>query len=247
MPGMGVIHFSGKPINEKQVEVTFRLLPGSGAADLGCYLAVWEGNQPGLLSEALCIRKVEADTASGIVVLNDFAIGRKNYIIGLGLYMDTADDIICACLEIPSDVLIHTPLNALLSQIMVFAENIGTDFLIARIQTPPVAAANDDYRWIALFPGKFKADMRRGVNVITSKYLSVRYPSKITLKDIPNGLSRFETYTLVYGVGSDKEGYPDYDKIIGTCTFIVWRSRIYVNSSFELPLSFASLANYAIK
>lgn len=72
--------------------------------------------------------------------------------------------------------------------------------------------------------------------IATAKADPNQYSGSILVKNIPKGLVRFETYTLVFGQGLDKFGNLDYTKLISSCTFIVWRSKIYIGTPASSPV-----------
>ncbi|QNK63714.1 hypothetical protein H7F33_04235 [Pedobacter sp. PAMC26386] len=228
----GVIQLIGKAVNEKQAAVSFHLLPGSNPEAMGCFLAIWEGNRSLSTSEALSIRRIKSNELFGEHLFDQLSIGRKNYTIGLGIDKGRETETIVATLSLAVSALLNHPLPTVCSNIRVNADNIGTDFLIAHFNSPCCNQIKANKKWIALFHGEFNPSLYNETNMIaTSKAAPYQYSGSIIMKNIPKGLARFETYTLIFGQGLDKFGNLDYNKLISSCTFIVWRSKIYIGTS----------------
>ncbi|RAJ35564.1 hypothetical protein [Pedobacter cryoconitis] len=233
----GVIQLIGKPVNEKQASISFNLLPGSDPVAMGCFLAIWEGTRALSTSEALQTRKIISGELFGEHLFGALSIGKKNYIIGLGIDKGKTTETIVATLSLSTSAILNQPLPAVCSNISVNADNIGTDFLIAHFSSPCCNQIKANKKWIALFQGEFNPGFYDGTNMIaTSKAAPYQYSGSIIMKNIPKGLGRFETYTLIFGQGLDKFGNLDYTKLISSCTFIVWRSKIYIGASATNPL-----------
>ncbi|MBB6270305.1 hypothetical protein HDF26_000732 [Pedobacter cryoconitis] len=234
----GVIQLIGKPINEEQAAVSFSLLPGSDPVAMGCFLAIWEGTAVLSTSEALQARKIGSGELFGEHTFDQLFIGKKNYIIGLGIDKGRETETIIATLSLTISAVFNQLLPAVYSNISVNADNIGTDFLIAHFTSPCCNQIKSNKKWIALFHGEFSPGIYNGINMIaTSKAAPYQYSGSIIMKNIPKGLGRFETYTLIFGQGLDKSGNLDYSKLISSCTFIVWRSKIYIGTSAASPFS----------
>lgn len=237
MRTQSVVQLSGKPVSEKQVAVSFNLLPGSDPGALGCFISIWEGTRILSASEALQTRKINSAEISGVHLFDHLSIGRKNYIIGLG--MDRARDCetIIATLSVDTSARINQSLPGAGSSLHVNSDNIGTDFLIAHLETPGGNQVKLCKKWVALFRGPFNPGGYDGTNMIaTAKADPDQHSGSIIVKNIPKGLVRFETYTLVFGQGLDKFGNLDYTKLICSCTFIVWRSKIYIGTPAASPV-----------
>ena len=232
----GVIQLIGKPVNEKQVAVSFNLLPGSDPGAMGCFLSIWEGSRTLPSSDALQTRKITGGELFGEHIFDQLSIGKKNYIIGLGIDKGRATETIVATLSLATSAVFNQPLPTVCSNITVNSDNIGTDFLIAHFASPCCNQIKANKKWIALFQGEFGPGIYDGTNMIaTSKAAPYQYSGSIIMKNIPKGLVRFETYTLIFGQGLDKFGNLDYTKLISSCTFIVWRSKIYIGTSATSP------------
>ncbi|WP_367868107.1 hypothetical protein [Pedobacter sp. WC2423] len=237
----GVIQLIGKPVNEKQAAVSFHLLPGSDPGAMGCFLSVWEGTRALSSAEALQTRKIISGELFGEHLFDELSIGKKNYIIGLGIAKGKESETIVATLSLSVSAILNQSLPAVCSNISVNSDHIGTDFLIAHIAGPCCNQIKANKKWIALFQGGFNPGLYNGTNMIaTSKAAPYQYSGSIIMKNIPKGLVRFETYTLIFGQGLDKFGNLDYTKLISSCTFIVWRSKIYIGASATSPLLAAS-------
>jgi hypothetical protein len=232
----GVIQLIGKPINEKQTAVSFNLLPGSDPGAMRCFLSIWEGTHTLSSSDALQTRKITSSELFGEHIFDQLSIGKKNYIIGLGIDMGMATETIVATLSLTRSAIFNLPLPAVCSNISVDSDHIGTDFLIAHFTSPYCNQIKANKKWIALFQGEFTPGIYNGTNMIaTSKAAPYQHAGSIMMKNIPKGLARFETYTLIFGQGLDKSGNLDYTKLISSCTFIVWRSKIYIGASATSP------------
>lgn len=78
--------------------------------------------------------------------------------------------------------------------------------------------------------------MYQGKDVITvTKTVTSKHSGVIMIKNIPDGLCRFGTYTLVFGMGLNEAGDPDYKMMISSYTFIVWKSSIYLGVAATAP------------
>ena len=228
MSSQNIIQISGKPLNDRQVSVSFTVLPGSDPFLLGCFISIWEGSQVLATGEALHTERVITRYQSGEVIFEGLDIGKKDYVIGFGLGLNTAMEAVCASLELPAGADPATNLVVRLSDIFVIPDGIGTDFLIAQLPIAFCRRTISATSWIALFEGGFKTSMYKGEQVIAiNKVNPHRNSGKIIMNNILNGLERFETYTLVLGMGVDWRGYPDFSKLVSTYTFIVWKSKIY--------------------
>lgn len=229
MSTQGVIKISGKPINTKQLLVSYSILPESNADKMGYFISIWEGKQVGAEEKALKTLKIKTKLQSGRVSFEELSLDKKDYIVGFGC-CSSAGRCICATLTFSANVDAELAITTSLSTVFVPADCIGTNFLIANFITP--LSLNKSSNWIAVFPGAFKPDFYEGANVLAFTKAAVNQNSGvIIMKDIPKHLSRFGTYTVVLGMGLDKFGNPDYKTLMSSHTFIVWKSSFYVASS----------------
>jgi|GEM_PF-1097260 len=228
MSSQNIIQISGKPLNDRQVSVSFTVLPGSDPFLLGCFISIWEGNHILSTKEALQTERITTRYQSGEVIFSGLAIGKKHYVVAFGLGLNTAMEIVCASLEMPAGENPAANLVVKSSEICVIPDGIGKDFLIAQLPTAFCRRTVCASSWIALFEGGFKTSMYKGEQAIAiNKVNPHRNSGKIIMNNILKGLERFETYTLVLGMGVDWRGYPDFSKLVSTYTFIVWKSKIY--------------------
>ena len=229
MSTQGVIKISGKPINAKQLIVSYSMLPESDADEMGYFISIWEGKQPGAEEQALKTLKIKTGLQVGRVSFEELSLDKKDYVVGFSI-SGAAGRCICATLNFSANVDAELAITTSLSNVFVPADRIGTNFLIANFITP--LSLNKSSNWIALFPGAFKSDFYDGANVLGFAKAAVNQNSGvIIMKDIPKHLSRFGTYTVVLGMGLDKFGNPDYKTLMSSHTFIVWKSSFYVASS----------------
>lgn len=216
----GIIQFSGIIIDGTTVKINYNSLPGAHPNKQGYFVAIWQGSQILSLSEALNVQKIGTDDQAGTANFTDLSIERQDYIIGLGVDF-AAKATICATLQVAQDAQPNTSLPAVLSSVIVPDSGIGTNSLIATYVTPLYNTPLLNNNWIALFAGPFTANCFTGADVITtSKATSNLNTGSISMNNIPNGLVRFQTYTIVYGMSSNA-GTPNYSDIIAYSTFIV--------------------------
>jgi len=240
----GAITIIGKPINSKQLLVSFEVLPGTDPCGQGHFVAIWEGRKVLSSAEALHTHMVSSCGTTGQLLFNELAIGKKEYMIGYGIDGYAGMETICATLTLPAAAKTGVILPANLSNVFVSPDHIGTDVLLAQLSIPFYYQERHSFKWIALFQGEFNDQMCHGKNVLAvSKSFIPQHCGSILLKNIPGRLSRFETYTLVHGIGLDAFGGPDYSKQISYYTFIVWRSNIYIGTR---GFSSFYLNNYAV-
>ncbi|MEJ5090682.1 hypothetical protein GEO21_11620 [Sphingobacterium faecium] len=216
----GIIQLSGSIIDGTTVKINYNALPGAHPATMGYFVAIWQGSQIQALSEALQTQKIEVDNQAGTTNFTGLSIQTQDYMIGFGVNLD-AGTTICSTLSITKAAQPGDPLTPYLSTVTVSVDGIGSNSLIARYQTPLYNAPKTNANWIALFPGPFTANCFTGANVIASaNATSDNNAGIISMNNIPNGLVRFQTYTVVYGM-SLKSGSPNYNDIISYYTFTV--------------------------
>ncbi|WP_158800053.1 hypothetical protein [Pedobacter sp. L105] len=227
MSAQNTIQISGKLINENQLLVSFSVLPGSDPHELGCFIAIWKGQDFLSAAESQQVIRIGSNQQAGEVVFDDLTLGH-DYIIGFGLGLHTNTEAVCASLILPAHAAVTDELLVTLSNITVIPDEIGTDFLIAQLPVLFCRKLSRTDSWIALFNGPFTSGMYDGSNVIAiNKVNPHRNSGKIIMNNILGRLERFETYTLVLGMGLNHYGYPDFSRLVSSHTFIVWKSKIY--------------------
>ncbi|WP_131538882.1 hypothetical protein [Pedobacter nototheniae] len=216
----GIIQFTGSIIDGKTVKINYNSLPGAHPKTMGYFVAIWQGSQIQALSAALQTQKIGTDDQAGTTNFTDLSLQKQDYIIGFGVDFAVGTTI-CATLMVSKDAKPNDPLPAILSSVIVPDGAIGTNSLVATYVTPLYNTPKQNANWIGLFSGAFTANCFTGANVIaTAKATSDTNTGSISMNNIPNGLIRFETYTLVYGMSS-KAGSPNYSDIISYYTFTV--------------------------
>lgn len=231
MSALGVIKLSGKPISSKQVLVSFQALPGTNPAEQGHFISIWKGRKVLGPAMALFTHMISTSCQSDQVVFNDLAIGDQEYIIGYGIDGHEGMETICATLLLSLNAETGRVLPASMSDVFVSPDHIGTDALLAHLAIPFYYQDKHSFKWIALFQGDFHEHMYSGVKVMgVSKCFMPQNCETILMRNIPERLIRFETYTLVHGIGLDARGGPDYTKLISYHTFVVWKSSIYIGT-----------------
>ncbi|SEA40022.1 hypothetical protein [Pedobacter hartonius] len=207
-------------------------MPGTEPCKQGHFVAILEGREVLSSAEALHTHIVCSTGMCGQLLFNDLAIGKKEYIVGYGIDGYAGMETICATLILPAAAKKGVILPANLSNVFVSPDHIGTDLILAQLSIPFYYQERYSFKWIALFPGEFNDQMCHGKNVLAvSKSYIPQHCGNILLKNIPERLSRFETYTLVHGIGLDAFHVPDYSKQVSYCTFIVWRSNVYIGTT----------------
>lgn len=231
MSNRGVIRVSGKPINLGVLLISFEVLPGTDPRALGHFISVWEGKEVLSPSEAVYTQMIGTSSATGEILLNDLAIGEKDYMIGYGIDGYEEMNTICATLTLPVLVRTGEVLKANLTDIFINQDVIGTDSLIAQLSVPLFYQDKNAVKWIALFQGPFNKQMYSGRDVIAvCKCFVPQNCAAIHMNNIPQGLQRYETYTLVHGLKLNAAGDPDYSALVCYHTFIVWKSNLYIGS-----------------
>ncbi len=216
----GIIQLTGSIVDGSTVRVNFNSLPGAHPKTMGYFVAIWQGSQIQSLSNALQTQKIGTDNQAGTLNFTGLSLQRQDYIIGFGV--DSAvGTTICATLAVSQNAKPNDPLPASLSSVIVPDGAIGSNSLVATYVTPPYNTPKQNGNWIGLFQGPFTANCFTGANVIaSSNAASDNNTGSIAMNNIPNGLVRFETYTIVYGMSS-KAGSPNYSDIVSYYTFTV--------------------------
>ncbi|HEY0175952.1 MAG TPA: hypothetical protein VGC08_06215 [Pedobacter sp.] len=223
MSTQSAIRISGKVTDSGRVLVLFNSLPGSDQDRPGHFLSIWEGNCVRSSSDALQTKHINTEISLGQHLFTGLS-AEKDYMIGYGIKNGEGPGTICATMAVPAGTSPGTRLAAELSRVFVNADTIGTDFLMAQLEIPSGYSEKSGNNWIALFQGKFKDTMYSGTGVIAvRKNIAPQYQRTIVMKNIPQELVRFETYTLVLGAGLDASGNPDYSGLLSYHTFIIWK------------------------
>lgn len=216
----GIIQLTGSVIDGSTVKINFNALPGAHPKTMGYFAAIWQGSQIQALDQALQTQKIQVDNQAGTAHFDGLSLQKQDYIIGFGVNFENGNTI-CSTLYVPQHAQPGNPLTPSLSSVMVPEHGIGTNSLVASYITPSYNAPKQNANWIALFQGPFTANCFIGVNVIASvNATSDNNKGTIAMNNIPNGLIRFQTYTVVYGMSS-KAGSPNYSDIISYSTFTV--------------------------
>jgi len=214
----GTINLTGSIFDGGTVKINFNSLPGAHPKAMGYFAAIWQGSQIQALDQALDTHEIETDNQAGTTNFDGLTLQRQDYIIGFGVNHDVGTTI-CATLYVPQNSKPFDPLTPTLSSVSVPEEGIGTNSLIASYITPLYNSPKTNGNWIALFQGPFTANCFTGANVIASaNATSDNSSGSISMNKIPNGLERYQTYTVVYGMSS-KGGSPNYSDIISYYSF----------------------------
>ncbi|MNK12998.1 hypothetical protein D3C87_310770 [compost metagenome] len=216
----GIIQLSGSIIDGTTVKINFNSLPGAHPKTMGYFVAIWQGSQIQALSSALQTQKIGVDNQAGTANFTGLSLQKQDYIIGFGVDFEVGTTI-CSTLYVPLNSQPFDPLTPNLSSVLVPEAGIGTNSLIASYVTPLYNRPKTNANWIGLFQGPFTANCFNGTGVIAStNATSDTNTGSIAMNDIPNGLIRFQTYTVVYGMSS-KAGSPNYSDIISYYSFTV--------------------------
>lgn len=229
MSKRGVIRISGKSINSSQLLVSFETLPGTDPKALGHFISVWEGENVLSQAEVIFTQMISTSSSRDEIILSMPYRGEKDCIIGYGVDGYEEMETICATLKFSGSVKTGVMLPSHLSDVFVNQDAIGTDSLIAQLSIPLYYQEKSSFKWIALFHGEFNTQMFLGTNLLaSSKCFVPQNCAAILMNDIPEGLVRYETYTLMHGIGLNAIGDPDFSKTVSYHTFIVWKSNIYL-------------------
>lgn len=188
---------------------------------MGYFIAIWQGSQILGLSVAFQTQKIYVDNQTGSANFEGLSLQNQDYIIAFGVNFQNGNTI-CSTLYVPQNLQPNDPLTPSLSSVIVLEEGIGINSLVANYTTPLGNIPKLNANWIALFQGPFTANCFYGAGVIASAVAtSDNNIGVIAMNNIPNGLERFQTYTIVYGMGSKRNGEPNYNDIISYYTFTV--------------------------
>lgn len=211
------IDLNGQVQGGTMVSLDFNALPGANPKELGYFVAIWQGDQIQDLKAAKQIQEITTTTQAGSAVFQNLELNNRDYIIGLGVNNEN-DTSICATLAVPKGFAPFTPLDNSLSSIRL--QNQSSDSLIAGFNTPEYNTPSDNKNWVALFKGVFTANMYKGINVVKTTMISDNTnDGAVAMNDIPGGLIRMKQYTLIYGMGVDKSGDPDFSNLVSATEF----------------------------
>lgn len=213
------VDLSGQIQSGTMVSINFDALPGSNPKGLGYFIAIWQGSQIQGLDAALKKQDIEISTQAGSTTFDNLSLADLDYIIGFGVDNQNGASI-CATLNIPKGSPLSTHLESNLSTLDL--QYSGTNNLIATFSTPPYNLAATNKNWIALFKGQLTANMYKGVNVVaTTMVVDDTNEGAVAMNNIPGGLVRFQKYTLIYGMGLDKSGKPNYSNLVSATEFSI--------------------------
>jgi hypothetical protein len=215
------IGLDGQIQSGTMVSLNFQSLPGANPSTLGYFVAIWQGTQIQALSNAIPpIQKITTSSQDGSATFTGLSLANLDYTIGFGVN-DQLSTSVCATLAVPKGAPQFQDLTSELSSVTV--QNISSDSLIASFITPAYNLAATNKNWIALFKGAFTANMYQGTNVIGTPAFAADNTNTgaIAMNNIPGGLPRFQKYTIVYGMGLDEAGNPDYSNLVSATEFDV--------------------------
>lgn len=219
------IQISGVVINGTTVKVSYKALPGSNPKAMGYFVAIWQGSQIQNITAAKQVLPLTNDSQDGDLNFAKLELSKLDYIIGFGVNQDAdgkAQNTVCATMLIPATAKVGDKLVPVLSDLEVPEDGIGTNSLVALYTTPLYNTPKTNGNWIALFEGPFTANCYSGGGLIKSDTVgSNKRKDSTTLDDIPGGLIRFETYTLVYGMSLKEDAEPNFSSIINYYTFSI--------------------------
>lgn len=212
-----VIDLNGQVKSGTMVSLDFNALPGANPKELGYFVAIWQGDQIQDLKAAKQVQKITTTTQAGSTTFDNLELSNRDYIIGLGVH-DESGTSICATLAVPKGVAPFTPLDNSLSSVTL--QDQSSDSLIATFDTPVYNLPKTNKNWVALFKGAFTANMYKGTNVVKTTMISDdTNDGAVAMNDIPGGLIRMKQYTLIYGMGIDKSGDPDFSNLVSATEF----------------------------
>ena len=211
-----IIKFSGSIDSGEAISVEYKCLHGANPKTLGYFLAIWQGTVIDDLSKALEIQNINTTDKDGSTTFEGLTISTLDYIVGFGVNNENGHSI-CATLAVPADAEQGQELEATLSTLTLVKH--GSNNLNVAFSTPAYNLAKSNKNWIALFEGPLTGNMYKGTNVIKTAPVTIDQNQGITaMNDIPGGLKKFSTYTVVYGMGL-KEDKIDYSNMISAYTF----------------------------
>ena len=211
------IKLSGMVDSGTMISIDFQSLQGANPKDLGYFVAIWQGTQIQDLSDAHEIQNITTEDKDGSVTFKNLELANLDYIIGFGVDNKEGTSI-CATLDVPKGVKPGEDLNPTLSTVSILRQS--SDSLVANFLTPLYNTASTNHNWVALFKGNFTANMYKGTNVIVSeKVEESTNEGAVAMDNIPGKLVRFKQYTLVYGMGLDDSGNPNYSNLISATEF----------------------------
>lgn len=211
------IRLNGQVEDGTMISLNFNALPGANPSTLGYFVAIWQGNQIQDLSTALQTQNITTTTQAGSAIFENLNLSNLDYIIGFGVNNEN-DVSICATIEVPQGSEIGQLLEGDLSSISLQSQS--SDSLVARFKTPEYNIPAENKNWIALFKGGLTANMYKGINVISTTLMTNdTNTGTAAMKNIPGGLIRNAKYTLVYGIGLDEDGKPDFSNLVSATQF----------------------------
>lgn len=211
------IDLNGQVQGGTRVSLDFNALIGANPKDLGYFAAIWQGSQIQDLSAAQQTQNITTTTQAGSTTFEKLEISDLDYIIGLGVNNKSGTSI-CATLNVPKGTPQFQPLENSLSSLTL--QHQSTNSLIASFITPVYNTPATNKNWVALFKGAFTANMYKGINVIkTTTITDDTNEGAVAMNNIPGGLVRFQKYTLIYGMGQDKSGNPDFSNLVAATEF----------------------------
>lgn len=211
------IDLNGQLQSGTMVSLDFNAIPGSNPKDLGYFAAIWQGHQIQDLAAAQQTQNLTTSTQAGSTTFEKLELNNLDYIIGFGVNNKNGTSI-CATLNIPKGSPLFQPLENSLSSLTL--QHQGTNSLIAAFVTPVYNTPATNKNWVALFKGSFTANMYKGINVIKTTMISDdTNEGAVSMNNIPGGLIRFQKYTMIYGMGQDDSGNPDFSNLIAATEF----------------------------
>lgn len=211
------IDLNGQVQSGTMVSLDFNALIGANPKDLGYFVAIWQGDQIQDLSAALQTQNLTTTTQAGSATFEKLQLNNLDYIIGLGVNNKSGTSI-CATLNVPKGSPQFQPLDNSLSSLTL--QHQSSNSLIASFITPAYNMPAANKNWVALFKGSFTANMYKGINVVKTTMISDdTNEGAVSMNNIPGGLIRFQKYTLIYGMGQDKSGNPDFSNLVAATEF----------------------------
>lgn len=212
-----MIDLMGQVESGTMVSLDFKALHGANPKELGYFVSIWQGTQIQDPAAAKQTQNITTTTQDGSATFEKLELNDLDYIIGLGVNNKSGTSI-CATLAVPKGGKAGEPLGSSLSSVRINSQK--TNSLVASFITPVYNLAADNKNWVALFKGAFTANMYKGINVVkTTMITDNTNEGAVAMNDIPGGLIRFQKYTLIYGMGVDKSGNPDFSSLIAATEF----------------------------
>lgn len=206
------IQLAGSVPSGTTINIEYQALQGANPKELGYFVAIWQGTQIMGLDTAIDSHDIEGTSVDGDFNFDGLELATQNYTVGFGVNNEDGTTI-CATLAIPAG---NEEVTSSLSSVTLNSRRSNS--LTANYTTPAYNRPKTNKNWIALFQGGFTANMYKGINVV--KTAMVSSDNNIGTASL-SGVTfiRNQSYTLVYGMGLDNNGNPNFSNLISAVEF----------------------------